>query len=141
MNLEHIQEMWGKDSKIDEVMLDESSLRIPQLHHKYLTLLSEYNLISKKHAQTMKVLQHQKWLYYSGKAAPSEYAEKPFPHKVMKSDVIHWIQIDEEIMKMEMKKELYDNTIRVLEEILKQIHQMSYNIKNAIQWRAFAGGV
>ena len=133
--------MWGKDSKIDEVMLDESSLRIPQLHHKYLTLLSEYNLMSKKHAQTMKVLQHQKWLYYSGKAAPQAYEEKPFPHKVMKSDVIHWIQIDEEIMKMEMKKELYDNTIRVLEEILKQIHQLSYNIKNAIQWRAFAGGV
>ena len=141
MNLEHILEMWEKDSKIDEVMLDESSLRIPQLHHKYLTLHSEYTLMGKKHTQALKVLQHQKWLYYSGKASPEEYSNKPFPHKVLKGDVIHWIQVDEDIMKMEMKKELYDNTIRVLEDILKQIHQLSYNIKNAIQWRAFAGGV
>ena len=133
--------MWKKDSKIDEVMLDESSLRIPQLHHKYLTLHSEYTLIGKKYAQELRVLQHQKWLYYSGKASPEEYAEKPFPHKVMKGDVIHWIQVDEDVMKKELQKEVCDNTVKVLDEILRQVHQLSYNIKNAIQWRQFTGGV
>ena len=141
MNLEEIQGMWEKDSKIDEIMLDESSIRIPQLHHKYLTLLSEFNLLSKRHTQQLKLLEHQKWLYYSGKAPPDQYQDKPFPHKVLKGDVMHWIQVDEDIMKLEMKSEYYNTIIRTLEDILKQVHQMSYNIKNAITWRQFTGGV
>ena len=116
-------------------------MRIPQLHQKYLTLLTEFTLLHKKKAQDLKCLQHQKFLYYSGKASPEEYEERPFPYKVMKSDVPSWIAVDEEINKVELKLEYYNVVLRTLEEILKQVHQMSYNIKNMIQWRSFVGGV
>ena len=141
MNLEIIQEMWEKDSKIDQVMLEESSIRISQLHHKYLTLLSEFKLLSKKHDQQVRLLEHKKWLYYSGKAPPEDYAEQPFNHKVLKGDVIHWVQVDEDIRKVKLKSEYFSTVVHTLEEILKQIHQMSYNIKNAITWRMYAGGM
>ena len=39
-----------------------------------------------------------------------------------------------------MQIDYYNTTVSVLSEILKQIHQMSYNIKNAIEWRRFTGG-
>ena len=141
MNLEEIQNLWKKDSQIDEVMLDEAALKIPQLHHKYLTLYSEYTLLAKKKGQELKALQHKKWLYYSGKAAPEEYEEKPFDYKVMKSDVAQWVAVDEQIQKVEMQIDNYNVTVNTLSEILKQIHQLSYNIKNAIEWRRFTGGV
>ena len=141
MNLETINEMWLKDSKIDDVMLDKTSLAIPQLHQKYLTLLTEFNLLQKKKSQDLKKLQHKKWLYYSGKAPPEEYEDKPFHYKVMKSDVPNWVAIDDDICKVEMQLDYYNVVIRTLEDILKQVHQMSYNIKNAIQWRAFVNGV
>ena len=141
MNLETINEMWLKDSKIDDVMLDKASLAIPQLHQKYLTLLTEFNLLQKKKSQDLKKLQHKKWLYYSGKAPPEEYEDKPFHYKVMKSDVPNWVAIDDDICKVEMQLDYYNVVIRTLEDILKQVHQMSYNIKNAIQWRAFVNGV
>jgi small-conductance mechanosensitive channel len=141
VTLEEIQNLWKKDSKIDEVLLDESTLRIPQLHHKYLTLHSEYTLLVKKKQQELRTLEHRKWLYYSGKAAPEEYEEKPFEYKVIKSDVQHWVGVDEQIQKVEMQIDYYNTTVSVLSEILKQIHQMSYNIKNAIEWRRFTGGV
>ena len=80
-------------------------------------------------------------MYYSGKAAPEEYEEKPFEYKVIKSDVQHWVGVDEQIQKVEMQIDYYNTTVSVLSEILKQIHQMSYNIKNAIEWRRFTGGV
>ena len=102
MDLDQIQSMWKKDGVIDDVMLDKASLKIPQLHQKYLTLRSEYTLLSKKKGQELKRLQHSKWLYYSGKAAPEEYEEKPFPHKVIKSDVIHWVQVDQDIMNLSL---------------------------------------
>lgn len=141
MDLATINEMWAKDSKIDDVMLDQSSIKIPQLHQKYLTLLTEFQLLQKRKSQDLKKLQHRKWLYYSGKAAPEEYEDKPFDYKVMKSDVPNWVSVDDDICKVEMQLDYYYAVIRTLEEILKQVHQMSYNIKNCIQWRSFVGGV
>ena len=114
MNLETINEMWLKDSKIDDVMLDNASLAIPQLHQKYLTLLTEFNLLQKKKSQDLKKLQHKKWLYYSGKAPPEEYEDKPFHYKVMKSDVPNWVAIDDDICKVEMQLDYYNVVIHIL---------------------------
>ena len=139
MDLEKIQEMWEKDSKIDDVMLDESSLRIPQLHHKYLTLHNEYSLLNKKATQELKRMTHRKWLYYSGKEVPDD--AEPFPYKVIKSDVQNWIGVDDDIMKVEMKLEYYSVVLHALSDILKQIHQMTYHIKQCIEWRRFVNGV
>ena len=35
MKLEEIQESWSSDSQIDDTELDNESLKIPDLHHKY----------------------------------------------------------------------------------------------------------
>lgn len=141
MDLEKINEMWLRDSKIDEVLIDQASIRIPQLHQKYLTLHSEYVLLSKRKAQELDKVRHKRRLYYSGKALPKEYEKEPFEYHVMKADVPSWVSVDEQVQHVELKYEYYCVTIRVLEEILKQINQMSFNIKNVIEWRRFTGGV
>ena len=140
MDLQTINEMWEKDSKIDDVMLDQASIKIPQLHQKYLTLLSEFTLLHKKKTQDLRKLQHHKGLFYSGRAPAEDYEDNPFPYKLLKAEVPAWVAVDEEISKVEMKLEYYNVVLRTLEEILKQVHQMSYNIKNTIQWRTFVGG-
>ena len=141
MDLQKINEMWERDSKIDDVMLDQASIKIPQIHQKYLTLLSEFTLLQKKKSQELKTAQHMKFLYYSGKASPDVYEEKPFPYKVLKGEAWNWVNIDEDIQRIELKIEYYNTVLRTLEEILKQVHQLSYNIKNTIEWRKFAGGI
>jgi hypothetical protein len=133
--------MWQKDSQIDDVLLDESSLKIPQLHHKYLTLHSEMTLLLKKKQQELRTAEHKKWLYYSGKAPPEDYEDEPFEHRVIKSDIQHWVGVDELIQRIEMQIEYYVTVVNALAEILKQVHQLSYNIKNAIEWRRFTNGV
>ena len=37
MDLEAIQGMWAKDSIIDDILIDEAAIKIPQLHSKYLS--------------------------------------------------------------------------------------------------------
>ena len=139
MDIEKINSMWEQDSKIDDVMLDTASIRIPQLHQKYLQILTNFQLLQKKGKQELDKARFTKWMYYSGKASPEVYEDKPFPYKIMKSDVNNWVNVDEDIHKIELKLELYEVTIRTCEEILKQIHQMSFNIKNIIAWRTFTG--
>ena len=140
MNLEAILEMWKKDSKLDYTLLDEVALNIPQLHQKYLTLHSEYVLLSKRKLQDLRKLEHKKKLYYLGKASPEEYTE-PFEHHVLKSDAPSWVAVDEQVQSVELKYEYYCATIKALEEILRQVNQLSFNVKSAIEWRRFTGGV
>ena len=124
----------------DDTLLAEASVKIPQLHQKYVTLLSEYLLLKKKKEQELKGLQHRRFLYYAGKAQPEEYEDQPFNYKLMKSEIPSWVEVDEMIQKVDLKLEYYCVTIRCLEDILKQIHQMSFNIKNMIEWRRFVHG-
>ena len=138
MDLETIQTEWAQDSIIDDVMLDNASLAIPKLHAKYISYHNEFSLLLKKAQQEMKRLSHKKWLYYSGKETPED--SEPFQYKVMKSDVQSWIAVDEQIQRVEMKIEYYNVVLNTLSEILKQVHQMSYNIKNTIEWRRFVNG-
>jgi hypothetical protein len=140
IDLETINSMWEKDSKIDDIMLDQTTIRIPQLHQKYLSLHGEFKLLLAKKNQELKKVQHSKWLYYSGKAKPEVYEDKPFDYKVMKSDVPSWIAVDEDINRLEMQVEYYKTTLDTLSEILKQVHQLSYSIGNMIKWRMFTNG-
>ncbi len=141
MDLNTINDMWAKDSVIDDVLIDQASINIPQLHQKYLTLHSEFTLLLKKKRQERKKAEHLKYLYYSGKAPPEHYEDKPFPYKVMKNEVPGWIEVDEDIQNIDLKIEYYCVILNTLNEILKQVNQMSFNIKNVISWRQFAGGI
>jgi hypothetical protein len=141
MDLKELQEMWEKDSVIDEVMIDQASIKIPQLHSRYLAFHNHYTLLLKKGVNELKAAEHKKWLFYSGKADPEEYSKEPFKHKVPKTDIPRWMSADEDLMKIETKLEYYSCMVNSVEEILKQIHQMSFNIKNVIAWRQFSGGV
>jgi len=141
MNLEAIQEMWAKDSVVDDVMLDNASMKIPQLHAKYITLHSEFTLLLKKAKQEQNRIIHLRTLYYSGRGTPEMYEETPFDHKLIRSEVPSWVAVDETVNKIEMKVALYETTLNCLSEILKQVHQMSYNCKNMIEWRRFVNGV
>ena len=41
MTIEEIMEMWGEDSHIEDTDLDNESLKIPNLHQKYLDIYSK----------------------------------------------------------------------------------------------------
>jgi hypothetical protein len=140
MDLETIQNMWAKDSVFDDVMLDTTSMKIPQLHSKYITLHNEYSLLLKKAKQEQNKLVHLRTLYYSGRGTPDMYEDAPFNYKLIRSEVPSWVAVDETVNKVEMKVALYETTLNSLSEILKQIHQMSFNVKNMIEWRRFVNG-
>ena len=44
MTLEEIQKLWSSDSQLDDSQLDNESLKIPELHHKYFRIFSDENL-------------------------------------------------------------------------------------------------
>ena len=79
--------------------------------------------------------------YYTGKATADIYAQEPFPYKVRdKDDLKLYLDSDEKLSKVKLKIEYYDTMLKYLEEILRQVSNRTYQIKNAIEWRRFFSG-
>ena len=141
MNLEQIQEMWEKDSKIDPDNLHDESLKIPQLHSKYYTLYNTITLLREKAREQYNKVRLERYNYYTGKATAEVYAEEPFPYKVREKDAIQrHLEADDKMNKIDMKIKYYDVMLKFLEEIIRAISNRTYQIKNAIEWNKFQAG-
>ena len=140
MNLEFIQELWEKDSVIDNDLLHSESTKVPSLHAKYYKIYNNILTLKKAQETKYKVLKKEKWQYYTGKASPEVYQEKPFDFKVIKSDLGIYFDGDEDLIKCVAKIDYYQIMIDYLESILKVILNRTYQIKNAIEWQRFTRG-
>ena len=141
MNLEQIQEMWEKDSKIDPDNLHDESLKIPQLHSKYYTLYNTITLLRERAREQYDKVRLERYNYYTGKATAEVYAEEPFPYKVREKDAIQrHLEADDKMNKIDMKIKYYDIMLKFLEEIIRNISGRTYQIKNAIEWNKFQAG-
>ena len=141
MNLEQIQEMWEKDSKIDPDNLHDESLKIPQLHSKYYTLYNTITLLREKAREQYSKVRLERYNYYTGKATAEVYAEEPFPYKVREKDAIQrHLEADDKMNKIDMKIKYYDIMLKFLEESIRNISGRTYQIKNAIEWNKFQAG-
>lgn len=140
MNLDEIEKLWEKDSQIDPDNLHIESTKIPTLHSKYFQIYNNLSLLRKKEENIFLELQKEKWLYYSGKAEPEVYKEKPFDHRVMKSDLDKYMNSDEELIRSNTKIEYYNIMMKFLESILKNIENRNFMIKNHIDFIKFTAG-
>ena len=142
IDLDKIQEMWVKDSKIDTDNLHTESLNIPVLHAKYFELYNTIFLLRKKAEQQKRNIRHERYEYYSGKSDPEVYVENPFPKKIRDKDTMQkYLDADENLSKVCLKIDYYDTMLVYIESILKMISQRNYQIKNAIEFIRFTAGL
>ena len=141
MDLDKIQEMWQKDSVIDPDNLHDESLKIPQLHSKYYTVYNTIMLLRERAQESYNRVKLERYNYYTGKATAEVYAEEPFPYKVREIDAIQrYLEADEKLSAVDMKIKYYNVTLKFLEEIIKNVSNRTYQIKNAIEWQKFQAG-
>jgi len=142
ITLDKIQEMWEKDAKMDPDNLHTESLNIPILHSKYYEIYNNIYLLRKKAEQQRKNIRHERYEYFSGKADPEVYVENPFPKKIRDKDTMQkYLDADEKLSGVSLKIDYYETMLRYLEEILKQITNRTYQIKNSIEFMRFTSGL
>jgi hypothetical protein len=142
IDLDYVQKMWEKDSKIDVDNLHTESLNIPVLHAKYFEIYNNLLLLKKRSEQLRKNIRHEKYEYFSGKADPEIYIENPFPKKIRDKDTLQkYLDADEKLSQASLKVEYYDVILNYLESILKVLQNRTYQIKNAIEFMKFQSGL
>ena len=140
MTLEELQEQVDKDLKINDTELDLESLKTPQLHNKYLKHYNNFKLLLTRAESDYKILKRVKWEYYTGKASPEVYKQKPFNLKIMKSDIDKYLESDEDLIKSKQKIEYLETVVNYLDRTLKIIGGRDWQIRNSIEWRKFTSG-
>ena len=90
--------------------------------------------------QDYKILKRVKWEYYTGKASPQVYQQKPFNLKIMKSDIDKYLESDEELIKAKQKIDYLETVVNYLDRTLKIIGGRDWQIRNSIEWRKFTSG-
>ena len=140
MTLEELQEQVDKDLKINEAELDLESLKTPQIHNKYLKHYNNFKLLMTRAESDYKILKRVKWEYYTGKASPKVYQEKPFNLKIMKSDLDKYLDSDEDLIKSKQKIQYLETVVNYLDRTLKIVGGRDWQIRNAIEWRKFTSG-
>ena len=140
MTLEELQKQVDKDLKINDTELDLESLKTPQLHNKYLKHYNNFKLLLTRAESDYKILKRVKWEYYTGKASPDVYKQKPFNLKIMKSDIDKYLESDEELIKAKQKIDYLETVVNYLDRTLKIIGGRDWQIRNSIEWRKFTSG-
>lgn len=144
--LEKILEEWKKDAHIDPTNIDEASRLTPELHAKYLSMLSQTKLKLKQAEFKQKELMKHKWLWYNGKLSQEEVEElgwDPDPFnglKILKGEMEHYVEADPELVESEAKIEYLKTTIDTLKEIVENIKWRHQTIGNIIRWKQFEAG-
>jgi hypothetical protein len=143
MDIEEIEEMWAEDSKIDDTNIANESIKIPQLHSKYYKLYYRAVMKMNKLKANLKELEKDKTEYYNGTMAEEDLKErgwKPNPLKILRSDMDKYIQSDKDIINLCLKIDYYNGMAKFLEDILRQINNRSFMIKNYIEFVKFQSG-
>ncbi len=146
INLEDILSMWKKDSEIDQINLDMSSIESAKMHSKYLEILSITKLQLQKKESELNILFKNKWLHYHGKLSKEEIDQLGWNYdplnglKILKSDMNYFFNSDKDIQNLQSRIAYLKVIIETLEEIMQNIKWRHNTISNIIKWRQFTSG-
>jgi hypothetical protein len=141
-NLEQVLKLWEKDAEIDQTEPGKELIRIPTLHNKYLSILTKHRIASKKANFDYLRMRKLKWEYYTGKTSQEQLEEfgwEPFKF-TLKSDVSTYLESDNDLIRLLEKKVYHDECVSVIESIMNELKQRTWQLRDYISWEKFVGG-
>jgi hypothetical protein len=141
-NLEQVLKMWEKDAEIDQTEPGKELIRIPTIHSKYLNILTKHKVSSKKANFDYLRMRKVKWEYYTGKMSQEELDKngwEPFRY-TLKSDITTYLESDSDLIKLLEKKIYHEEVVSVIEAIMGELKQRTWQLREYISWERFIGG-
>jgi Recombination, repair and ssDNA binding protein UvsY len=144
-DIRDLMSMWTEDSKLDRTDLLAELSRIDSLHAKYLNIHTTHSILWKK---AMREYSERKrfWSnYYSGeynddKDFLKEHSLEPMHKKVLRSEIQEYLDSNEELNNILMKKMIHEEISSYGAEVVKQVRQRSYEVKSYIDYEKFLNG-
>lgn len=144
MSVEEIDNEWSKDSNLDQSNLLHVSMSVAKLHNKYYGYLVREQ---RQHLQltiTKEKLEVVLESYFSKTMTDferQEYDLPPFPdRRYLKEDIKRAINNYKDMREINTQILASSYKIDYLKDIIKMIHNMSYQIRNTIEYLKYSRG-
>jgi len=141
-NLEKILKMWEEDAVIDQTEPSKELIKIPVYHSKYLKILTAHKIASKKAHYDYLRMKKVKWEYFTGKLSKEELEKngwEPFQF-ALKSDISTYMEADSDLIRLLEKKVYHDECVSVIEAIMNELKQRTWQLRDFISWEKFING-
>ena len=142
MHIDILKEQWTKDS-VQSSDYHRESMKIPQLHSKYLNYFFDEKKDLTRMSKSLAKMRRIRFEYYTGTIEPGmldKFSWEPFLRKILKTEVQMYLDSDEVLSTMEVELQEQKDKIHFIEEVLKQIAQRNFQIKEAVSWQKFVSG-
>lgn len=140
--LEQILKMWDSDAVIDQTEPSKELIKIPVYHSKYVSILTKHKIASKKANFDYLRMRKVKWEYFTGKLSQEELEEhgwEPFQF-TLKSDITTYLEADKDLIRLLEKKVYHEECVSVIESIMQELKQRTWQLRDFISWEKFIGG-
>jgi hypothetical protein len=140
--LENILKLWEVDAVMDQTEPSKELLKIPTLHSKYLGILTKHKIASKKAHFDYLRMKKVKIEYFGGRMSQEELDEynwEPFQF-VLKTDMAAYMEADKDLIKLLEKKVYHDECVSVIESIMQELKQRTWQLRDFISWEKFVNG-
>ena len=140
--LEKLIEMWSIDAQIDHTEPGLETLKIPNLHAKYLAQVTANSLVLKK--LNLEYLQMRKIKndYYCGRLSQEElktYNFTPFQF-ILKSDINLYLDADVDLMKINAMKIPHEEAMTYCVAVVKELNSRTYQLRAYMDYLKFCAG-
>ncbi len=126
--------------RIDKSNLASSSLKTPLIHSSWMNAFNLYKRKLRQKEYWLKKIYKDRWLYYTGKADATTYAEEPFEYKIMKGDIHIFLESDEKLEAARQEVSDLKDIVSFIDSIVGEINRRSFHIKNALEAIRWANG-
>ena len=121
--LEDILKNWERDAEIDQTEPGKELIKIPLLHNKYLSILTKHKIAVRKSNFDYLRMRKIKWEYYNGKMSQEE---------LMRVTDLYKASLE--------KKAYHEETVSMVESIMNELKQRTWQLRDFISWEKFIGG-
>ena len=138
MKIDDIMKKWEEDSYIDDQDLDGESLKIPNIHARYLEMYTKEKSSLREMKTHWKFQFQQRWEVVISKNG------KPPEHniRISKTELErHYVAADEVLQNAEKLMNEQEDKVDYLKSVLSILENRSFHINNAISWRKFVAGL
>ena len=142
--IEEILKEWDEDCIIDDNHISNESVKVPQLHSKYVRYLINTKLKLTKYENDFNILKKTKFRYYRGELSREELVSNNWDQwqgtKPMKNEMDQFLEGDSDLNILKTRIEYLNTAIYLLESILKQISARDWQLKNMLEHKKFLAG-
>ena len=144
MNISELFDAWEQDSVFERDLITEESIKVPQLHSKWMKMLSTERMRLKSVQFQYKEMYRIKHEYYRGDLDIEDvqsYGWEPMHLKILRSDLQMYLDADPQLGEMQQKVDIAQEKIKFIEGVIQQINTRGFQIKNVIDWEKFKSGL